>query len=82
MVDLNGASADELEALPGAGTATAKKIIDNRPYARKDEVVEKKIVSRATYEKIKGQFVGTVGTSARRVHKPGRRAAPITTGCG
>jgi competence protein ComEA len=56
-VDLNSATADELEALPGIGKSTAKKIIEHRPYARKDELVEKKIVSRGTYEKIRDRVV-------------------------
>ena len=56
-VDLNSATADELEALPGIGKATAKKIIEHRPYARKDELVEKKIVSRGTYDKIRDRVV-------------------------
>ncbi|HEY3100313.1 MAG TPA: helix-hairpin-helix domain-containing protein [Methylomirabilota bacterium] len=56
-VDLNSATADELEALPGIGKSTAKKIIEHRPYARKDELVDKKIVSRGTYEKIRDRVV-------------------------
>jgi competence protein ComEA len=56
-VDLNSATADELEALSGIGKATATKIIEHRPYARKDELVEKKIVSRGTYDKIRDRVV-------------------------
>jgi hypothetical protein len=63
-VDLNSATAAELEALPGIGKATAKKIIDNRPYARKDELVDKKIVSRGTYEKIQDRVVARRTTAA------------------
>ena len=62
-VDLNAATADELEALPGIGQATAKKIIEHRPYARKDELVEKKIVSRGTYEKIRDRVVAHGGAA-------------------
>jgi competence protein ComEA len=56
-LDINSAKADELKALPGIGDAYSKKIIDGRPYTRKDELVQRKIVPQATYDKIKDQIV-------------------------
>jgi competence protein ComEA len=55
-LDINSASADELKAVKGIGEADAKKIIENRPYRTKDELVEKKVLSKATYDKIKNQI--------------------------
>jgi len=56
-LDLNSASTDELKTLPGIGDAYAKKIVENRPYKRKDELVHKKIIPESTYEKIKGDII-------------------------
>lgn len=57
LLDINTASADELKALPGIGEAYSKKIIDNRPYQRKDQLVSKKIIPEQTYQGIKDQII-------------------------
>jgi hypothetical protein len=52
-LDLNSASLEELRMVPGINEATAKKIVESRPYARADELVTKKVLSKAAYDSIK-----------------------------
>ena len=57
QIDINSASATELQNLKGIGPAISAKIIAGRPYKGKDDLVKKKIISKSVYEGIKGKIV-------------------------
>jgi competence protein ComEA len=57
LVDINSASAEELDKLPGVGPARANAIIANRPYGGKDDLNNRKIIPPNVYNQIKDKII-------------------------
>ena len=57
LLDINSASKAELDGLEGIGAVRADAIIKGRPYKGKDELVQKKIITQAVYDKIKDKII-------------------------
>ena len=57
LIDINTATPEQLDALPGIGKAYSKKIIDGRPYANKTQLVSKGVLPQKVYDKISSKII-------------------------
>lgn len=57
LLDINSASKDELDKLPGIGPVRADAIIKGRPYRGKDELLSKKIIPSNVYDGVKDRII-------------------------
>jgi competence ComEA-like helix-hairpin-helix protein len=63
LVDINSASAEELDKLAGVGPARAKAIISHRPYNGKDDLAQRKIIPQNVYDQIKDKIIARQGSA-------------------
>ena len=57
LIDINSATADQLDTLPGIGPVLAQKIISGRPYKSKTDLTTKKVIPASAYAKIRSKIV-------------------------
>lgn len=63
LIDINSASAEELDKLPGVGPARAKAIITHRPYTGKDDLTRRKVIPQNVYDQIKDKIIARQGST-------------------
>jgi DNA uptake protein ComE-like DNA-binding protein len=57
VIDINSASKEDLAALPGSNPDLAQNIISGRPYAKKTDLLRKKVIPKQAYDKMQGQII-------------------------
>ena len=75
LMDINSASAEELDKLPGVGPARAKAIISHRPYNGKDDLAQRKVIPQNVYDQIKDKIIARQGAGQAPSSPAGSAAA-------
>jgi len=57
LIDINSATKEQLDVLPGIGAARADAIVKGRPYKGKDDLVNKKVIPQNVYDGIKDKII-------------------------
>jgi DNA uptake protein ComE-like DNA-binding protein len=57
LLDINSATKDQLDALPGIGAARSEAIIKGRPSNGKDDLLNRKIIPENVYNGIKDKII-------------------------
>src|SRR3954464_5434031 len=78
-IDLNSASRDDLMKLDGIGEVRADAIIRSRPFRAKTELVERRVIPEALYEKIADKVFARA-PAPTPAPAPGKPAAPAPAG--
>lgn len=73
-VDVNSAGVDQLKALPGITAELASAIVKGRPYDQKEQLVKRKILTQAAYDKIKDAIVAKAPPPPVKADKPKEKA--------
>jgi len=76
LIDINSASAEELDKLPGVGPARAKAIISHRPYNGKDDLANRKVIPQKVYDQIKDKIIARQKTASAPSTSVGSPTAP------
>jgi competence protein ComEA len=83
LIDINSATKEQLMTIPGIGDAISKRIIADRPYRAKNELVQKNILSEDSYDKIKDLIIAkqvkTTAAAKESAPKAGTSKAPAAT---
>jgi DNA uptake protein ComE-like DNA-binding protein len=56
-LNINKATAEQLQTLPGIGPGVARRIVAGQPYASSDELVKRHIVTKTEYDRIADKIV-------------------------
>lgn len=75
VLDINSATIEELDALPGIGAARADAIVKGRPYKAKDELVQKNILPAGVYDKVKDKLIAKQKTPDAGAKAPATKPA-------
>ena len=65
-IDINSATKDQLDVLPGIGSTYSQKIIDGRPYNSKRDLLTRKIVPQSTYDGIQEKIIAHRSSTGKK----------------